>query len=74
MFRRRQVHIRVNQSESKIGLNRAKNISATTIAGKIVNHTSDGETVEQDVNVAGGGESIAICYSKNVWVNGKRVC
>jgi hypothetical protein len=72
MFERKRVHIHLDQSESKIGVNHVKSLNAVTIAGKIVDHGSDEEVVG-DVNASTEGQSFAIGYSKNVWVDGKRV-
>lgn len=66
----------VDQSDAKIGVNRVDNINVVTIAGKVVDRGCTTEVVEdEDINFsAESGESFAISYSKNVWVNGKRVC
>ena len=75
MFWKKWTCVYVDQSESTIGVNRVKNLNTGTIAGKVVNHTSDGETAEGDVSVErGDADSIGIAFSSNVWVNGKRIC
>lgn len=65
----------VVQSNATIGLNRVDNLTVQSIAGRVVNHDHSEGVAEKNVNPSvGSGESIAIAFSENVWVNGKRVC
>ncbi|MCC3473969.1 MULTISPECIES: hypothetical protein [unclassified Microcoleus] len=72
MFRNRKVH--VDQSQSTIGVDRITNINTVRIAGKVVNHGPTSEITEGVDLSEESIESIGIGFSKNVWVNGKRVC
>lgn len=75
MFWKKWTRVYVDQSESTIGVSRVDNLNtATIIAGKVVNHDFADEVTEGADLSVGSGESIGVAFSKNVWVNGKRIC